>query len=162
VAVLGAGLGVPDGEGVRAAGRANHLGRRNADGERLPPGRVRGGDLAGRLEGRGQWRGPPGQVDTVGRRADGGRQQPCPVQRECPGGAARVDGRLADGERRARPGGVKRVGEDRPEERHVDEASRELLRDQRDLHPAGAIGAQRPPPAAGDGLLEPGGAHRIG
>ena len=161
VAVLLADLGVLDCQGVRAASRADQLGGRGDDREGLPAGRVRGGDLPGRLERAAERRGDPGEVDASLRLPHRGRQQARAVQGQRPRGAPGVDGQVGHGHRgwlASQPQGAGRaqgIGQDPPEERDVHCPPGQFLGDEGDLNSAGAVGAQRAPAGRRDGLLQP-------
>ena len=162
------------GERLRAARRAELLGRRDDDRQRLPADRVRDRDLPRRAQLPADRRDVPGEVGANGGRAQRSGQQPRAVQDERRRHAAGVhrpphgyrqrhagyrQGRAGYRQRRTgqRP---QRVRERRTEERHVHQAPRQLGGDQRDLHAAGPVGAQRPPAGRGDRLLQP--PHPVG
>ena len=148
------------GERLRAARRAELLGRRDDNRQCLPADRVRDRDLPGRAQLPADRRDVPGEVGPNGGRAQRSRQQPGAVQDERRRQAAGVH-RPPHGYRQRRTGQrPQRVREGRTEERHVHQAPRQLGRDQRDLHAAGPVGAQRPPAGRGDRLLQP--PHPVG
>jgi hypothetical protein len=162
MAVLGADLGVVQREGVRATRRADHFGGRDDHRERLPPQGVRGRDLARRLQ-RAVHRGhEAGQVHACRRRAQGCRQQPRSLHRQPPREALRVRGDAVDHGRRRLRGRLEGICQHRTEERHVHQASREFLGDERDLDAGGTLRAQGPPSGSRDGLLQPSSAFFIG
>ena len=154
-----ADLRVVAGERVRAAGRAQQVRGGDDQGQRPPPGGVRAGQLAGRLERAGHLGADPGQVAPGPDRPGPAGQQPVPVQDQGPVDSPGV--RRHAVHRDAGPGppsaapAAQVAGEHGPEEGDVDQVAAELLGDDGDLHAGGPVGAHGAPAGRGHRLLQP-------